>query len=271
MTDSARDPGHDAPSSARVTLLTDFGTADGYVAAMKGVIAAMAPGCLIDDASHDIAPGDIAAGAWALGAYWRLYPSGAVHLAVVDPGVGSRRRALAINADGRFLVGPDNGVFTHVLDTARELRVHSIDNPAWMRDEVAVTFHGRDIFAPSAARLARGGELESAGRLIVDPVRLPVVRAERRDDGVHGAIVHIDHYGNIITNIPGAWISADAVVCGSGHDMPLQRTYTDVAPGELLALIGSRGLLEISVRDGSAARRLSAATGQPVAVRSGQL
>jgi S-adenosyl-L-methionine hydrolase (adenosine-forming) len=269
MTDTARERARAAPAAARVTLLTDFGTADGYVAAMKGVIAAMAPGCLIDDASHDIAHGDTAGGAWALGAYWRLYPAGTVHLAVVDPGVGSRRRALAINADGRFLVGPDNGVFTHVLDTARELRIHSIDNPAWMRDEVAVTFHGRDVFAPSAARLARGVELDSAGPIIVDPARLPVVRAERRDDGVHGVIVHIDHYGNIITNIPGSWINADAAVFATGRDIPLGRTYTDVAPGELLALVGSRGLLEISVRDGSAARLLSAATGQPVAVRSG--
>jgi S-adenosyl-L-methionine hydrolase (adenosine-forming) len=267
MTDTARDHGHDATSTARVTLLTDFGTADGYVAAMKGVIAALVPGCLVDDASHEIAPGDIAAGAWALGAYWRLYPSGTVHLAVVDPGVGSGRRALVIEADGRFLTGPDNGVFTHVLDTARAVRVHRIDNPAWMQDDVAVTFHGRDIFAPSAARLAQGVELESAGPLIVDPVRLPVVRAERRDDGVHGVIVHIDHYGNIITNVPDAWISADMVVHASGRDMPLRRTYTDVSPGELLALIGSRGLLEISVRNGSAARRLSAATGQPVSVR----
>jgi S-adenosyl-L-methionine hydrolase (adenosine-forming) len=270
MTDTTREHGRDAPSAARVTLLTDFGTADGYVAAMKGVIAAMVPGCLIDDASHEIAPGDIAAGAWALGAYWRLYPSGTVHLAVVDPGVGSSRRALAIDADGRLLVGPDNGVFTHVLDTARELRIHRIDNPAWMRDDVAETFHGRDIFAPSAARLAQGVGLESAGPLIADPVRLSVVYAERRDEGVHGVIVHIDHYGNIITNIPRAWISADAVVCTSGRDIPLWRTYTDVAPGELLALIGSRGMLEIAVRNGSAARLLSAVTGQPVAVRSGQ-
>jgi S-adenosyl-L-methionine hydrolase (adenosine-forming) len=270
MTDTVHQHARADPPTARVTLLTDFGSADGYVAAMKGVIATMAPGCLIDDASHEIAPGDIAAGAWALGAYWRLYPSGTVHLAVVDPGVGSNRRALAINADGRFLVGPDNGVFTHVLDTARELRIHSIDNLAWMRDEVAVTFHGRDIFAPSAARLARGVELESTGPIIADPVHLPVVRAEHRDDGVHGVIVHIDHYGNIITNIQGVCVSADAVVCASGGDIPLRRTYTDVAPGELLALIGSRGLLEISVRDGSAAQRLSAATGQPVAVRSAQ-
>jgi S-adenosyl-L-methionine hydrolase (adenosine-forming) len=270
MTDPAREPERAPPSTARVTLLTDFGTADGYVAAMKGVIAAMVPGCVIDDASHEIPSGDIAAGAWALGAYWRLYPSGTVHLAVVDPGVGSSRRALAINADGRFLAGPDNGLFTHVLDTARVLRVHSIDNPAWMRDEVAVTFHGRDIFAPSAARLARGVELESAGTVVADPVRLPAMRAERGDDGVHGAIVHIDHYGNIITNIPGAWITADAVVCAGGRDMPLRRAYSDVAPGELLALVGSRALLEISVRNGSAARLLSAGTGQPVSVRSGQ-
>jgi S-adenosyl-L-methionine hydrolase (adenosine-forming) len=259
-----------APLPPRITLLTDFGTVDGYVAAMKAVIAATVPACLIDDASHDIRPGDIAAAAWALGAYWSLYPTGTVHLAVVDPGVGSSRRALAVEADGRLLVGPDNGVFTHVLDAAREWRVCSIDNPAWMRTAVSATFHGRDIFAPAAARLAGGSPLEDAGRAVSDPVCLPTMRPERHDDGVHGVIVHMDHYGNIITNIPDGWISDGAWVHACGHDIRLRRTYADVAPGELLALIGSRGLLEISVRNGSAARLLSVTTGQPVVVVSRQ-
>jgi S-adenosyl-L-methionine hydrolase (adenosine-forming) len=270
MTDLSSGHVRAAPLPPRITFLTDFGTADGYVAAMKAVIAANVPTCLIDDASHDIRPGDIAAGAWALGAYWRLYPAGTVHLAVVDPGVGSSRRALAVEADGRFLVGPDNGLFTHVLDTAREWRIRSIDNPAWMRAAVASTFHGRDIFAPSAVQLACGSPLDAAGPIVSDPVSLPALRPVRHDDRVLGVIVHTDHYGNIITNIPAAWIGDGACVRASGHDIQLRRTYADVAPGELLALIGSRGLLEISVRNGSAARLLSATTGQPVVVRGGR-
>src|SRR5690606_8452553 len=139
----------------RITLLTDFGTADGYVAAMKGVIAARAPGVVVDDASHDVPPGDVAAAAWTLSRYWNLYPPGTVHVVVVDPGVGSERRALAAEVDGRLFVAPDNGVLTWVLAEAGDAAVVAIEAARLFRTPVSATFHGRDVFAPVAAELAR--------------------------------------------------------------------------------------------------------------------
>lgn len=265
---------------ARITLLTDFGTRDGYVAAMKGVIAAMAPRAIIDDASHDIAPGDIEAAAWALGGYWRLYEPPVVHVAVVDPGVGGRRRAIVVRADGRLLVGPDNGVFTRVLLEAQDVGILALDDAVGARagvsgrpvassqPAVSATFHGRDVFAPVAAHLALGGTIDELGRPVADPVllRLPQVR---RDAGrVHGVVVHVDRFGNLVTNISQDDASGGARVAVCGRECALVRTYADVEAGELLALIGSRGVLEVSVRDGSAASLLAAERGATVIIES---
>src|SRR5690606_33505136 len=175
----------------RITLLTDFGTADGYVAAMKGVIAARAPGIVIDDASHDIPPGDVAAAAWTLSRYWNLYPPGTVHVVVVDPGVGSERRALAAEVDGRLFVAPDNGVLTWVLAEAGDAAVVAIEAARLFRTPVSATFHGRDVFAPVAAELARRAGagpsrfrevLADLGPEVADPVRLPLPRPHRGPD-----------------------------------------------------------------------------------------
>jgi S-adenosylmethionine hydrolase len=250
----------------RITLLTDFGTADGYVAAMKGVIAAIAPDAPIDDAAHDIAPGDTHAAAWVLAGYWRLYPNGTVHVAVVDPGVGSARRALAALADGRLFVAPDNGVLTHVLDVAREPSVVAIENEKFFGDVVSATLHGRDVFAPVAAHLARGTSHAELGRVITDPVKLPLPRPYRTPESIHGVIVHIDRFGNLVTNIPAEWIVAGSPVLIAGRELTVRRTYADVATGEPLALIGSRGTLEIAVRDRSAAELLSVRCGAEVSV-----
>ena len=262
----------------RVTLLTDFGTADGYVAAMKGVIAAIAPGALIDDASHDVPPGDVAAAAWSLWRYWRLYPAGTVHLVVVDPGVGSARRALAAEADGRLFVAPDNGVLTRVLAEAGSAAVVAVEAAELFRTPVSPTFHGRDIFAPVAAELARRAAagapyrraLADLGPAIADPVRLPLPQPQRDGGRVAGEVVHVDRFGNLITNIPGEWLAEGARVrVEGGPDAPLVRTYADASPGALLALVGSAGLLELSVRDGSAAERLGAGRGTAVRVENG--
>lgn len=259
--------------SRRITLLTDFGSADGYVAAMRGVIASLAPEAVVDDASHEIARGDVEAAAWALGRYWRLYPEDTVHVVVVDPGVGGTRRALAGECDGRFVVAPDNGALTHVLAEAAATRIVAIENEALARHPISRTFHGRDIFAPAAANLARGGPLEALGPVVADPVRLPLPRPHRDGETLHGAVIHVDAFGNLITNIPRDWVEvrgeivAGHVILGSASIGPVRGTYSEVEPGQALALVGSADLLEIAVRDADAARALGAARGTEVQVR----
>jgi S-adenosyl-L-methionine hydrolase (adenosine-forming) len=248
--------------SARVTLLTDFGTRDGYVAAVKGVIAAIAPESIIDDAAHDIGFGDVREAAWALARYWRRYPPGTVHVCVVDPGVGSARRALALHAERRFFVGPDNGVFTHVLSDA-DFQAVSLENSTFHGGDISATFHGRDVFAPVAAHLARGVSLDELGPAVTDPVRFEVARPHREGGVVHGEVVHIDRFGNLITNIPAQLIADGARVGIDGHDLgTVRRTYADAARGDALALIGSDGMLEVAVRDG----RMNGAVGTRVRV-----
>jgi S-adenosylmethionine hydrolase len=254
-----------------ITLLTDFGWSDGYVGAMKGAIASMAPEVQVDDAAHNVAAGDVMGAALALWRYWRLYPSGTVHVAVVDPGVGSERRGVALEADGRFLVGPDNGVFTHVLREAENVRVVALETREYFREPVSATFHGRDVFAPVAAHIAVGVALERLGSAVADPLRLTWPEPHEEESGeIAGVVVHTDRYGNLITNIsgescsPGAAVRVGEIIVGR-----VQRTYADVGAGELIPLIGSLGLLEISVRDGSAAQLLRAGPGTPVWLRGG--
>jgi S-adenosylmethionine hydrolase len=254
----------------RVTLLTDFGTADGYAAAMAGVIAATAPGTCIDHASHAVPQGDVLAAGLALVRYAYLYPEGTVHLVVVDPGVGTDRRALAAAIDGRFFVAPDNGVLTRVLQRDAPASIVGLADPAF-EGPVSATFHGRDIFAPAAARLARGEPLDRLGETLTDTdiIRLPLPVPSRSAGRVRGEIVQVDRFGNLITNIPAMWLPAPGagiVAVGGSSVGPVRRTYGDVERGELLALVGSIDVLEISVRDGSAAARLEADRGAEVTV-----
>ena len=227
----------------RATLLTDFGTRDGYVAAMKGVIAAIAPSAFVDDASHDIPQGDILAAAFALRRYWRRYPPGTVHVVVVDPGVGTERAALALEIDGHFFVGPDNGVFTFL--------------PAGPAVTLAVprtssrTFHGRDVFAPAAARLLAGAPLHELGEALHERVTLELPTRPQ--------VIAVDRFGNLITNI-----SEPTDVEINGRAVKLARTYGDASVGGLLALMNSDGLLEIAVRNGSAAETLGVSRGAEV-------
>lgn len=251
----------------RLTLLTDFGTADGYAAAMKGVIASICPEAVVDDASHEIPPGDVEAGAWALARYWRLYPPGTVHVVVVDPGVGGERRALALRADDRLLLAPDNGILTRVLEEARAWAAAAIQERQYLRSEISRTFHGRDVFAPAAAHLALGVRLEELGPAVSDPVRLPLARFAITPEAVLGSVIHVDRFGNLVTNIPANWVSAGHVMAG-GRDLgDARRSYVEAEPGEALALVGSAGLLEVSVRDGSAAALLGLGRGAEVRVQ----
>lgn len=254
---------------SRVTLLTDFGTRDGYVGAMKGIIASALPGVHLDDLGHDVPPGDVAGAARALAGYWNLYPGGTVHLVVVDPGVGTARRALAVEADRRFIVAPDNGVVSRVLDAARSWRAVEISNPDYLRPVRSRTFHGRDVFAPAAAHLAQGAELVRLGGPVADPVRIPEPEPSVGEDEAVGEVVQVDRFGNLITNLPGDLVLWGSSVELEGRRIPTVGTYGDVASGEPLALENSEGRLEVGVRDGSGAEVLGAGKGSRVVVRRG--
>lgn len=240
-----------------ITLLTDFGTADGYVAEIKGVLCSLAPEATLVDLAHDIPAHDVELGRLTVARYWRRFPAGTVHLVVVDPGVGTSRVAMAAHADGRYLVGPDNGVLSPALLLGDVRAVALPVSPAASR-----TFHARDVFAPAAAALATGTPLEALG----EPHHAPIVRrtreAVRRDDGaIIGEVIAVDRFGNAITNLVGA---RSGVVAAAGRPVPVRATYADVAVGAPVALTGSSGLLEIAVRDGSAARIMGLERGATV-------
>ncbi len=244
-----------------VTLLTDFGLRDSYVAEMKAVILTHAPHVTVVDLTHGVPPGDIAAARYLLHRSWGRFPSGTVHVVVVDPGVGSPRRALAVSAGGHSFVGPDNGVLESVLDDAVVVSLP-------VGSEAAPTFHGRDVFAPAAARLALGTPIGQLGTTVSDPVRLPFPVPERRGETVVGQVVYVDRFGTLVTNIPGVGLAPGAtVVVGGEHAAMVQRTFADVEPGILVAFVGSGGTLEIAVRDRSAAQSTGTGVGGEVRVR----
>jgi S-adenosylmethionine hydrolase len=247
-----------------VTLLTDFGTADGYVAEVKGTLLALAPGVAVVDVAHDIAPGDVAAGAYVLGRVWRRFPAGSVHLAVVDPGVGTDRRALAVEAGGHRFVGPDNGLLTDALGS-RGRAVCLRAAPGASR-----TFHGRDLFAPAAAALARGVALEELGEAIGDPVRLPRPPLVREGKDVVGTVIHVDRFGTLITNIPHSRVAGRATVRLGAYDLALRGSFGDVPSGDPVAFVGSGGTVEIAVRDGRADVVLGASRGALVRATAGE-
>ena len=240
-----------------ITLLTDFGTADGYVGEMKGVLASFAPLSPVVDIAHDVTPHDIEGARLALARYWRRFPEGTVHLVVIDPGVGSTRGALATASEGRFLVGPDNGVLSPALLHAGA-RCVSLTIPSG----AAPTFHGRDVFAPAAAHLAQGASLESLGAMAESPIVRRTPEATRRDDGaVQGEVITVDRFGNAVTNLLAM---RGGQVRVAGLTLALRRTYADAGAGEAIALVGSSGLVEVAVRDGSAAALLGLARGSSV-------
>ncbi len=230
-----------------VTLLTDFGTADGYVGEVKGTLLALAPGAVLVDIAHDVPAGDVAAAAYVLGRVWRSFPAGTVHLAVVDPGVGSARRALAAEAGGHCFVAPDNGLLTAVFAAAAGRAVQLPIPP-----EASRTFHGRDVFAPAAARLASGAALPDLGPALADPLRLPAPLLKVEGGDLVGEVIHVDRFGTLVTNLPREHVAPDGRVRVAGHDLPLKATFADVPQGEPVAFVGSGGTLEIAVRDGRA-------------------
>ncbi len=262
--------------SGIITLVTDFGQQDGYVGAMKGVILGLHPRVRLIDISHEVEPQNVHAGAFLLQAHCRYFPPGTVHLAVVDPGVGSERAALACYAGEHFFVAPDNGLLDFCLDLP-DLQAVRLTQPRYWRQEISATFHGRDIFAPVAAHLAAGESLDHLGEPTALQRRRP--RLDCRLDGktLHGQVVYSDRFGNLVSNISTRSLREFAqdqpvTIYLAGHLIGgLSKTYTDVPPQTPLALIGSFGFLEIAVNLANARLRFAARYGTPITVERGQM
>jgi S-adenosylmethionine hydrolase len=252
-----------------VTLLSDFGTRDGYVGAVKGVLLSRCPGATLVDVTHEIPPGDVAAGAFVLGQAAPYFPAGSVHLAVVDPGVGSERRALACAIGDQLYVAPDNGLLTRVLEAEASVLAREISHPALRLSSVSDVFHGRDLFAPAAAHLASGAPLAAVGPELPSAslVRSAWPKPSLESDGGGGQVVYVDRFGNLVTNLPLDPEVPQGVATVAGCDVSIRRTYSEVAPGSLVALRGSSGLLEIARNRGSAAEALGVGPGDVVTWR----
>jgi S-adenosylmethionine hydrolase len=254
-----------------ITLTTDFGTADGYVGAMKGVILSLAPDATVVDISHDVPPQAVRHGARLLATAVPYFPTGTVHVAVVDPGVGSARRGIALQTPHATFVGPDNGLFSPFV--RQRVACFALSNPATHYHPVSVTFHGRDIFAPVAAHLVNGLCLTELGPPVEDPLVLPEPEAQRLPDGrLRAQVVYVDRFGNLVMNVrPHEWagegVDQSGIRVAVGNvSLTVRHTYADVAPGTLLALVGSSGYLEVAVCEGSAAERLGVGMGATVEV-----
>ena len=258
------------PENKLITLLSDFGLSDVYVGVMKGVIAQINPALTVVDLTHQIPPQNIAAGRFSLMNAYPYFPGGTVHIAVVDPGVGSYRRGVAIQLDAGFLVGPDNGLFSGVLIKNPVVAAVELTNPQYWRTlSPSTTFHGRDIFAAVGAHLASGISIELLGE-VIDPttlVQLGIPERTLTPTSVTGCIQYIDHFGNLVTNIPAADVEGKtwSVAVGT-HMIPASQTYSDRKLGDIVALIGSHGWLEVAVNGGSAQSELQLDTGANVQV-----
>lgn len=245
-----------------ITLLTDFGTADGYVAQMKGVIHTLVPEASIVDVSHEIAPHDVESARLTLARYWRRFPPRTIHVVIVDPGVGSDRACLAVASEERFFLGPDNGVLSPaMLLPGAEIVALPIPPNA------APTFHGRDVFAPAAAALAGGVSLAALGAPFPAPhIRRTPETQRRRDGAIEGQVISIDRFGNAVTNIAFVSRGSAELIVGS-RVVPIVTTYADVERGAACGVVGSTGLIEVSVREGNAASTLELARGDSVVLR----
>lgn len=255
-----------------ITLLTDFGTKDGFVGTMKGVIWSIDPTIQIADISHEVQPQNVMEGAIAL---WRaapFFPAGTVHIAVVDPGVGTKRRPMAAQLGGQYFVGPDNGLFSPIIEDARKFgqstRFVQLDNPTYWLADVSHTFHGRDIFAPAGAHLAHGVPLEKLGTPFTEPVLLQLSQPKKTPTGYLAHIRVVDAFGNLTTDLTGAELNGRPVeVRIKGVTIgELSPSYGHKPAGTLVALIDSEGFLEVAEVNGSAARTLGAAVGDTLEV-----
>jgi S-adenosylmethionine hydrolase len=257
-----------------VTFTTDFGSRDGYAGAMKGVVLSIAPEARLVDITHGVPAQDVTSGAVALAQAAPLFPPGSIHIAVVDPGVGSQQADVVVESGGSFYVGPDNGILSLAARAPR--RIFRIESAAFRREPVSPTFHGRDVFAPTAGRLAVGAAASDAGPAAETMVEIGAPPLHRRGGVVEGTVIYVDAFGNLITSLPAELFAATA-----GGDVAIEvegeagrfepgfgRTFSDVESGALIAYVGSGGQLEIARRDGSAAKRMGADRGTTVRVRT---
>jgi len=259
-----------------ITLITDFGTRDPYVGAMKGVIAGIAPKCRVIDITHQVPPFNIQHAAYVLRSIWPWYPPGTIHVAVVDPGVGSDRDIVLAGYAGRYVLAPDNGLITMVHRDYPIDELYVVENRSFFIPQPSATFHGRDIFSPVAAHLANGVKPSRFGRAAdhVEVLSLEL-KGTVTNDGVTGRIIYQDRFGNLVTNIGRDDLGPicrrpenTEVFIDDASVGPLRCAYHEVAPGEPLALIGSLGFLEISVNQGNAAERFSVSESTQVQVRA---
>lgn len=254
-----------------ITLTTDFGSQDYYVGAMKAVILQICPDIRFVDISHDISPQDIMAGAWVLKNTAFLYPAGTIHLAVVDPGVGGERRPILARVKDQYFVGPDNGLFSLVAES-ENCELVELTNRRYWRDEVSNTFHGRDIFAPVAAHLCTGVPFAMFGEKKSELTTYRWAKPIYDDEGVQGWVMHIDRYGNLVTNIPESVIQEHVnkhrykIYVGNTILKTISCSFSDVQDGEPVALIGSSGMLEIAINKGNAEQMLGVEKGAPVSM-----
>jgi S-adenosylmethionine hydrolase len=263
---------------AIISLITDFGTRDEYVGLMKAVILGIDPAAVIVDVSHSIEPQDVAQAAFMLESAYRYFPAGSLHLVVVDPGVGTDRAILYLETEQQRFLAPDNGVLSLLMSPDRELRLRRVENSRLRRPAVSPTFHGRDIIAPAAAHLSKGLDAQRLGPETdaAKTVHISGLRAGLASDGtLLGRVIHIDRFGNLITNIDAIALRqletiqagrSPVVVIGDLVVTAIVRTYAEGGAGRPLALIGSRGYLEIAVRAGSAQALTHARRGDPVRV-----
>jgi hypothetical protein len=253
-----------------ISMLTDFGLQDEFVGVMKGVIWGIAPDVNIADITHAVPPQNVLHGALVLGRAYRYFPAGSIHLAVVDPGVGTARRGIALRVGEHTFVGPDNGLFTVPLSSGEPVEAVSLDNPAYRLSAVSRSFHGRDLFAPAAAYLASGVPLQALGEPVTDPVILEIPKPLRIANIWKAQVLLVDAFGNLITNLTEADLQGQTVAeirCQGQVMHGVEVTFGSRQPGELMAMFDSTGSLSLCVVNGSAAQRLSAGPGTPLEVR----
>jgi S-adenosylmethionine hydrolase len=254
-----------------ITLTSDFGLKDPYVAEMKGVILTINPKATLIDITHDIEKFNIRMAAFMLASVAPYFPEGTVHLAVVDPGVGTQRRAILIQTEKGFFVGPDNGILILAAQSQGIEHVYQLANPKFMLPKIFSTFHGRDIFAPAAAHLEKGVQPIEFGPEINDPIKPEFARVKRGNDSLIGEVMHIDGFGNIITNINEKIVQnyakkVNVELPSISLKLTFGKAYAQAKPKEPIVLIGSHGFMEIALNQGSAAEKFHAKAGDKIAV-----
>ena len=272
---SELDPDRRVSLSGVITLMTDFGSADYFVGAMKGVILSTNPDARIIDLTHEVPAQNVADAAFTLLAAYKSFPSGTVHVVVVDPGVGSTRRGIVVDTEQQFFVGPDNGIFSYIYEREPRYTVYELSDGKYFRTPVSATFHGRDIFAPVAAALAKGIQPATFGKKVNDPVKLASLTPEIRDKQLQARVIHIDRFGNCVTNITpqeltkGA-IDGGAVLMVKGRKISSFRNFFAEKTNnrsKVFCVWGSAGFLEIAAQNSSAAKILKVQTGTTVILK----